>query len=116
MTPAVQAPSPIQTVQPASDTTVENMETSPSNFIRVGVLRTDSCGDEAAKVHRAALAHVYPTRSNTKKRDEVQVALDQVVGTEIFEMFSSSSSLVSSSICCFCSCWYDFSDFCFCFL
>ena len=62
------------------------METSPSNFIHVGVLRTDSFGDEAGKVHKAALAHVYPTRSNTKKRDEVQVALDKVVGTEIFGM------------------------------
>ena len=82
--PVVQAPSLIQTVQPASDAAVDNMETSPSNFIRVGVLRTDSFGDEAGKVHRAALAHVYPTRSNTKKRHDV--VLDKVVGTEIFEM------------------------------
>ena len=80
----VQAPLLIQTTQPASHTAVENMEMSPSNFIHVGVLRTDSFGDEAGKVHRAALAHVYPTQSHTKKRDEV--ALDKVVGTEIFEM------------------------------
>ena len=77
--PVVQAPPLIQTAQPASDSTVDNMETSPSNFVRVGVLRANSFGDEARKVHRAALAHVYPTRSNTKKRDEV-------IGTEIFEM------------------------------
>ena len=82
--PVVQAPSPVQTVQPVPDSAVDNMETSPSNFVRVGVLRTDSFGDEAGKVHRAALAHVYPTRSNTKKRDEG--ALDEVVGMEIFEM------------------------------
>ena len=82
--PVVEAPPLIQTAQPASDSAVESMETSPSNFVHVGVLRTDSFGDEAGKVHRAALAHVYPTRSNTKKRDEV--ALDEVVGTEIFEM------------------------------
>ena len=80
----VQTPPSIQTVQPASDSAVNKMETSPSNFVRVGVLRTDSFGDEAGKVHRAVLAHVYPTRSNTKKRDEV--ALDEVVGMEIFEM------------------------------
>ena len=77
--PETQAPSPIQATQSVSDSAVDNMETSPSNFVRVGVLRADSFGDEAGKVHRAALAHVYPTRSNTKKRDEV-------IGTEIFEM------------------------------
>ena len=82
--PVVQPPSPVQAAQPVLDSTVDNMETSPSNFIRVGVLRTDSFGDEAGKVHRAALAHVYPSRSNTKKRHDV--VLDKVVGTEIFEM------------------------------
>ena len=45
----VQAPLLIQTTQPASDTAVENMEMSPSNFIHVGVLRTDSFGMKLEK-------------------------------------------------------------------
>ena len=49
-------------------------------------MRTDSFGDEAGKVRRAALAHAYPMRSSVKKRAEVEVSIGDVTGTEIFEM------------------------------
>ena len=83
---AVHTPSPTQVTQPSLDAVVDGMETSPSNFIHVGVLRTDSFGHEAGKVHRAALAHVYPMRSNVEKRAEVESTVGDIVGTEIFEM------------------------------
>ena len=84
--PAIQMPSPAQVAQPSPDVVVDGMETSPSNFTCVGLLRTDSFGDEAGKVHRATLAHVYPTRSNVKKRADVETTVGDVIGTEIFEM------------------------------
>ena len=82
----MQAASPAQVAQPYPDVAVDGMEASPSNLMCVGVIRTDSFGHEAGKVHRAAFAPIYPTRSNIKKRAEVEASIGVVAGTEIFEM------------------------------
>ena len=52
------------------------MEASHSAPICVGVMRADSFGDDAGKIHRAALAHVYLMRSNIKKRAVIGASVD----------------------------------------
>ena len=83
---AVQIPASAQGEEFSPDVPVDAMEASPCAPICVGVMRTNSFGDDASKVHRATLAHDYPTRSSVKKRTIVDTSAGLVPGAEVFEI------------------------------
>ena len=82
----MQSPSSAQATESVPDSSVEPMEASPGTLICIGTMVTDGFGEDAGKIHQAALAHVYSMRSNSAKGVVADAVTVLEPGSKIYEM------------------------------